>query len=29
MMLANQADAGLAIQLDEFAGDMTDDLPLP
>lgn len=29
MVLANQADAGLASQLDELAGDMTDELPLP
>ena len=29
MVLANQADAGLATELDELAGDMTDELPLP
>lgn len=28
-VLANQADAGLAADLRELAGDTTDDLPLP
>lgn len=27
-VLAHQADAGLAADLDELAGEMTDDLPL-
>jgi prevent-host-death family protein len=28
MVLANQADVGLAADLHELAGEMTDDLPL-
>lgn len=29
MVLANQADAGLATRLDELAGEMTDEISLP
>lgn len=29
MVLANQADAGLAADLDEIAGGTTDEIPLP
>ena len=29
MVLANQADASLAAALDELAGEMTDEVPLP
>ena len=29
MVLANQADAGLATELEELAGEMTGELPLP
>ena len=28
-VLANQADAGLAADLDVIGGEMTDDIPLP
>jgi prevent-host-death family protein len=28
-VLAHQADPGLAMDLDELAGEMTDELPLP
>lgn len=29
LVLAHQADVGLAADLDELAGEMTDDIPLP
>lgn len=29
MALANQADPGLAVDLDEIAGETTDEIPLP
>ncbi len=29
LILADQADAALAADLDELAGEMTDDAPLP
>lgn len=29
LVLAHQADPGLGADLDELAGEMTDDIPLP